>query len=393
MQLSQRIPRFSLRVVLSYLLDWVIIAVIAGIGGAFNSIEPYHRPFSLLDLSISFPLKDDTVSVTTLVLVSVIAPGILIFLLSILLVPGPAAIHRLSRSQLLHRKLWEWNTGWMGLGLSLASAFFITQGMKNLFGVPRPHLLSVCQPDLSRIAPSVIGGFGQDISERWTLVTSDICTTTDLKELKDSFRSFPSGHSSTSWSGLLYLSLWFCAKFGVRFPTLPSRFQPAPILRPASPEALPVHQQDTELHAEPTASEYSAAAAPIPLLALSFIPIATAIYICSTRYTDFYHHAFDILFGSLIGVSTSVMAFRWYQMPLIDANEGWAWGPRTRTSAFGTGVGTAGYVDLGNWGSSALGGKAVVKEMGNVAERGDSAVGEGSSRADTMYGRVADDER
>jgi len=91
----------------------------------------------------------------------------------------------------------------MGLGVSLAVAFFITDGTKNLVGKPRPHLLAVCDPDLSRILSSAVGGIGQQLKEGINLVSSTICRNSD-STLKDSFRSFPSGHSSCT--SIVYLT-------------------------------------------------------------------------------------------------------------------------------------------------------------------------------------------
>jgi membrane-associated phospholipid phosphatase len=88
----------------------------------------------------------------------------------------------------------------MGLALSLATAFMITQGMKLLFGKPRPDLLSRCQPDLSRIQDTAVNNIaneiGQAFNPAWVLVTSDICTNQDDDILQDGFKSFPSGHAS-----------------------------------------------------------------------------------------------------------------------------------------------------------------------------------------------------
>ncbi|KAL9090859.1 MAG: hypothetical protein Q9165_005067 [Trypethelium subeluteriae] len=352
--------RPSLRLIFSYILDWTVILATAGVGAAINSIEPYKRPFSLLNLDIAFPFAPSTVSVKTLVLAAIVAPGLLIFLLSILLIPGPSATKRLTRGQLWRRKLWEWNVGWMGLGLSLASAYFITQGMKNLFGVARPHMLAVCQPDLGNIDSHIVGGFGQDISARWTLVSASICQTTDTAQLKDSFRSFPSGHSSTSWSGLLYLSLWFCAKFGVRIPTFASRLASPSTSPDPLEDSLPVHRQDADSFPSQRTRplETASAAPPTHLLVLAFVPIGAAIYVTGSRYADFHHHGFDVIFGSLIGITTSTLSFRYYQMPLSHhSTNGWAWGPRSKTRAFGVGVGTEGYVGEEGWDSNVLGRK------------------------------------
>lgn len=86
----------------------------------------------------------------------------------------------------------------------------------------------------------------------------------------------------------------------------------------------------------------SGAAPPLYLLAVILPPIGGALYISASRFFDFRHHAFDILFGSLIGILTAVFAFRWYHLPL-GRGGGWAWSPRDRNSAFGAGVGTESY--------------------------------------------------
>ena len=251
-------------------------------------------------------------------------------------------------------------------------------GMKNLFGKPRPDLLDRCKPDLANVAAHVVGGFGQDISERWTLVSASICTQTDQSVLKDGFRSFPSGHSSFSWSGLLYLSLFLCSKFMITIPYLPVQPMGLDTVRQQNErELLPVHNNNREasedsvkrdeqgrmsldplrpreaaLHPNhPSKIRHLAASPPTYLVIPAFLPIAVAIWITSTRYAQFYHHGFDVISGSLIGILTAYGSFRWYHLP-ISRGQGWAWGPRSRERAFGIGVGTGGYVGKEGWGSS-----------------------------------------
>ncbi|KAK4560444.1 hypothetical protein LTR86_005640 [Recurvomyces mirabilis] len=356
--------KVSLRLTFSYVLDWLVIVVIAAIGGGLNFVTPYHRPFSLVNLDISYPYVPELISTTTLALVSLIAPAIIIALVVGLLVPGPAFIRRSTRAQIIKLKLWEFEKGWAGLALSVATAFCITQGMKNLFGKPRPDFLARCQPDLANVAAHVIGGYGQDISARWTLVDSSICTQTDLSLLNDGFRSFPSGHSSFSWSGLLYLTLFLCSKFSIAIPYLP--IQPSGP-RAVSPQTqghgalLPLHEQrggseDEHKTDDTSAAERDnvrpvdirglAATPPNHLVVLAFVPIGVAIYICSTRYAQFYHHGFDVISGALIGILTASFSFRWYHLPL-SRGQGWAYGPRSADRAFGVGVGTRGFVSEG----------------------------------------------
>lgn len=196
----------SKRLILSYILDWVIIFLIAGVGGIFNYVSPYHRPFSLLDLNISYPLvHPEKVPVRLLLYICGLAPAVIIAIVALLIVPGPRHSRSLNKAQIVRLKFWEFEKGWAGFCLSLAIAFFITQAMKNLFGKPRPDMLARCQPDLSNIAAHVVGGYGDVISERWQLVDVGICSSSNKRVVDDGFRSFPSGHSSFSWSAMLYL--------------------------------------------------------------------------------------------------------------------------------------------------------------------------------------------
>lgn len=86
----------------------------------------------------------------------------------------------------------------MGLGLSLALAFLFTQGMKNLFGKPRPDLLDRCKPDLDNYANYIVADYARAFNPHWVLVSSDICTNPNTRLVADGFRSFPSGHASCS---------------------------------------------------------------------------------------------------------------------------------------------------------------------------------------------------
>ncbi|TKA78361.1 hypothetical protein B0A49_00694 [Cryomyces minteri] len=386
----------SKRLLLSYVFDWVVIIVIAAIGGGINSATPFQRPFSLLDLSISYPYKGDTVSTTVLLVVSLVAPGIIIPIICLLFVPGPAASRGAPKSLIWRRKLWEWFTGWTGLALGLAIAFFITQGMKNLFGKPRPDLLQLCQPDLGNIARHVVGGYGQEVSSRWTLVSSTICQQPSKSILNDGFRSFPSGHASFSWAGMLYLTLFLASKFSISIPYLaPRAYSSDPRYTAVEHKRFMVlpsygrRREESEFSNKTISPDHSelspiipirnqAAAPPNYVLVIAFIPIATAIYICSSRFTDFKHHGFDIISGSIIGILSSWFAFRWYHLP-IRQGAGWAWGARTRDRAFGIGVGTGSYVGGEGWASKS-------SSTGNDIEMGVGARELGHGTTDHLPG-------
>ncbi|CAD0046444.1 unnamed protein product [Aureobasidium pullulans] len=325
----------------AYVLDWIVMIFIAAIGAGINYTEPYKRPFSLLDLSISYPVIEEQISVGLLAVIALFIPAVIIFLIVAALIPG-----------------------WAGLALAHVVSFFITQGMKNLFGKPRPSCIARCEPDLDNIQNFVVGGYGQNLDPRWTLVSADICRNLDARLVNDAFKSFPSGHASFSWAGLLYLFFFICSKFAIHIPYLPTQ-SPAQDARPnrqsMAQELLPLHHNGEPMagqgikpresdavaageHIRAVSPRNQAASPPNHLIVIAFIPVAVAVYICSTRFVEYYHFGFDLISGSVIGIGSAWFAFRWYHLP-IGKGSGWAWGPRSKKRAFGIGVGIGNYAD------------------------------------------------
>jgi membrane-associated phospholipid phosphatase len=346
--------RVSTALVLSYVFDWIIIILAAGVGAVFSNITPNKRPFALANAEISYPyVTKEKISTTTLILCGLVAPGIIISLVCFFLIPGPTVSKSTPKALIWRRKLWEWHTGWLGLGLSLGSAFLITDGMKNLFGRPRPDLLARCFPDVLNAAKYAVGGF-PNAQEGYSLVSATICQQSDKSLLNDGFRSFPSGHASFSAAGLIYLSLFLASKLAITIPFLAPSFYSLDTSRnsafPSRIEKkiesgtssnrvqLPSGHNDAII-----AARNEAAAPPVYLLVFAIIPFFASIYISSTRYSDFRHHGFDIIFGYFIGTVTAVFAFRFYHLPLSQG-AGWSWGPRSRDRSFWAGVGVGNYV-------------------------------------------------
>ncbi|KAL4999618.1 PAP2 superfamily-domain-containing protein [Aspergillus recurvatus] len=299
---------FSISVFLSYILDWILIVGIALIGYGFHEVEPNHMPFSLTDITYSYPhTEDETISTSVLVVVSLIAPAVII-----------AAI-------------WEWNAGWLGLGLACAGAFMATEGLKDLYGKPRPDMLARCDPDLENISAYAVGGLGQRLQGAPTLVSWDICRNKADLLKRDGFVSFPSGHSSLSFAGLTYFSLWLCSKFSIKSPYLAH----TPLTQDLRPQNRFVIRKQ-------------GAAPPIYLVILAFVPWAVAFFISASRWFDYRHHGFDIIFGSVLGMVFAWVGFRLYSPPL-ERGSGWSWGARSRDHAFFRGVGSPSNIGDDGW--------------------------------------------
>ena len=159
---------------------------------SFSKLTPYIRPFSIQDQTIAYPHQDNAKIPTRLLATfSTIIPGVLIAAL-VFLLPS-------YKTKSLKQKIWMLNTGWLGLGVSIAAAMLVTDAMKNLVGKPRPDFLSRCDADPEKIAS---GDF--DIGESGFLYSALICrswngntgTGLDRSNLMDGFRSWVSGHAS-----------------------------------------------------------------------------------------------------------------------------------------------------------------------------------------------------
>ena len=191
---------------------------LAAAGGVLNYINGFHRPFSLTDASIAFPSKPDIVSIPVVVVVAMVIPAAIIAVLNL---GAVFLLHERTEKDRFRRMLWEIHVGLLGLCAGLAITLFVTSALKDMVGKPRPKLLARCQADLSNVSQYVVGSFGNSLnSEAGSLVTSAICKQANKRFLDDSFAAFPSGHSSFSSAGLVYLSLWLCARFSLGIPYL-----------------------------------------------------------------------------------------------------------------------------------------------------------------------------
>lgn len=95
-------------------------------------------------------------------------------------------------------RLWELNCGILGLLLGVGTSFVITAALKNAIGKPRPDIIARCAMPTDVAAPYLLPG-------NFSLVTYELCSK-DVEHhiLKDGFRSFPSGHSSSEYSYKLF---------------------------------------------------------------------------------------------------------------------------------------------------------------------------------------------
>ncbi|CEJ55587.1 hypothetical protein PMG11_01838 [Penicillium brasilianum] len=280
MEIPAKLPfskrRLRPRVVISYIFDYVIIiACVIGFW-ILDSIEPYHQHFSLQNISLQYPYAvHERIPINYALCISGAFPLVLIIIYT-LFIDGlfshhkpldPASGKRKLRGPWRWKdRLWEMNCGILGLLLSQGLAFVITQVLKNACGKPRPDLIDRCQPISGSLDLPVYG-----------LSNSSICTG-DAKIIKDGFRSWPSGHSSSSFAGLFYTSLWLGGK---------------------------LHILDNRGEAWKSL--------------LVMVPILAATLVAVSRIMDARHHPFDVITGSLLGVACAIVSYRQYFPPITEA--------------------------------------------------------------------------
>lgn len=157
---------------------------------------------------------------------------------------------------IISRQVGETITATLGLSMSLLLNGIITNGIKLMVGRPRPDFYMRCFPD------------GKESFEG----LNPICSGDD-DVIIEGRKSFPSGHSSWSFAGLLFLSYYLAGKLQC-------------------------------FSAPPPKSLFN--------FVVALCPSLMALFIALSRYCDYWHHYQDVVFGSLIGAIIATISYFYY---------------------------------------------------------------------------------
>ncbi|KAN0062007.1 hypothetical protein ACQY0O_006002 [Thecaphora frezii] len=240
----------KLQLLRSYLPDWIITILLAGLLALINRVHGFRREFDLNDTSIQHTFAvHERVPMWLLGLTAVIIPALLIATIAL----GAS------------RSVWDLHNGLLGFLLAHCLNVTVTTIIKVCVGRPRPDLIDRCQPWPGSINATPYG-----------LSTDAICSVgIDDSRLRDGFRSFPSGHASSAFAGLTFLTLYLAGK---------------------------LHLFDRRGHA---LSAW-----------LTVCPMMGAALIAISRTMDYRHHATDIIAGAILGTVLSYSVYRLYYPPL-----------------------------------------------------------------------------
>ncbi|CCO35529.1 putative diacylglycerol pyrophosphate phosphatase 1 Short=DGPP phosphatase [Rhizoctonia solani AG-1 IB] len=235
----------NMQLLFSYLPDWIVTCGLAAAFFALDKIDGFRREFSLTDTTIQHTYTvHERVPNWMLIAICFGVPVVIMPIVNMLTV----------------RSWWDWHNSMLGLVLGLATTGAVTQVVKVTVGRPRPDAIARCKPKADAHDSAVFG-----------LVTTIICTETDIHMMKDGWRSFFSGHSSLSFAGLGFLSFYLAGK---------------------------LHLFDERGH---TGKAW-----------IALTPLTGALLIAISRTMDYRHHWQDVLVGSTVGLIFSYFAYRQY---------------------------------------------------------------------------------
>ncbi|KAJ0335096.1 hypothetical protein COL922a_009745 [Colletotrichum nupharicola] len=262
-------PSFMLWLKVTWLDILTMIAMGAIALGVFRAHPPAHRlfPVTFEDGEVVYPQFAYPAIPQYIPSHAATALGVGVPILVILL------------CQIRIRSFWDVNNGIIGvLYAQLGSAVFQVM-IKWLIGGLRPNFLEVCKPGISKASQP--GGNATGLDGRGyggIMYTYDICTTEMGGSLSNALESFPSGHTTSMFAGMVYLYLYLNAKLKVWSNYHPSMWK----------------------------------------LILTYAPILGATLVGGSLTVDQSHNWYDILAGGLIGTMFGFSSYRMVYASIWD---------------------------------------------------------------------------
>ena len=249
----------------AWAVDGFVVFALVYLAGSLELVEPFQRylvPETLPKYSYPF-LASSNVSVPTWTL-----PFLGVFLpLGII-----ASVAAFTGSSWL-----EIRRACAGLCVSVSLGWAITNLLKVSIGGYRPDFLYRCWPD-GNVA--------------WASPGVPACVPTNPRDVLEGRKSFPSGHSSMSFSGLGFAALYATAKLGV--------------FSPYDYSMSGTHPKDR---------------ATMLRIVCAWWPLALATWVAVSRWRDYWHHSEDVICGSALGLLTSYVAWM-VKQPLAGTRGG-----------------------------------------------------------------------
>ncbi|XP_049936542.1 lipid phosphate phosphatase 2-like isoform X2 [Nymphaea colorata] len=247
---SHTIRSHGVRVARNHMHDWLILFLLIIIDVILNVIQPFYR-FVGEDMmsDLKYPLKSNTVPFWAVPMIAILLP-MGIFLL-----------------YYIYRKdVYDFHHAILGLLFSVLVTAVITDAIKDAAGRPRPDFFWRCFPD----------GIGV-----YDHLTRNVVCHGNKSVIREGHKSFPSGHTSWSFAGLGFLSLYLSGK---------------------------IKAFDQSGH--------------IAKLCIVFLPLLAAAFVGVSRVDDYWHHWQDVFAGGLLGFVVAMFCYLQF-FPAPYHTDGW----------------------------------------------------------------------
>ncbi|KAM3197922.1 hypothetical protein ACQJBY_073176 [Aegilops geniculata] len=230
--------------------DWVVLILLAAVVVVLHYAPPFNR-FVGKDMmtDIRYPVKQSTVPAWAVPVISMLCP-VLVFI----------ALY------VARRDVYDLHHAILGLIFAVLITAAFTDVIKNAVGRPRPDFFWRCFPDGRQVYDQVTGGV--------------ICHG-EKGFLTDGRKSFPSGHTSWSFAGLGFLSLYLSGK---------------------------IKAFDRKGH--------------VAKLCIVILPLLLASLVGISRIDNYRHHWEDVFVGGLIGYIMAVLCYLHFFPPPYH-HQGW----------------------------------------------------------------------
>ncbi|KAI0773311.1 phosphatidic acid phosphatase type 2/haloperoxidase [Trametes elegans] len=237
----------------AYCVDWICSGLMILASVAIKSLPPYEREFSIKDSLIDHKHHHNQQVCT----ISGDLNWILAFLAPLVITVIVGFVRR-SAIDVHHSALTLWSARCLST--------LITEFLKNRVG-------KYPLDESRRLRPDFLARC------KWDKETK--ACTGSLDSILEGRRSFPSGHSSTAFTGMMFLSLWIAGATGAWRLT-----EPVP--------------------------GRSIGRSKLARLLLSLAPLAFATWVAVSRLEDYRHHKEDVIVGSLIGMACATITYLIY---------------------------------------------------------------------------------
>ncbi|KAG6779146.1 hypothetical protein POTOM_015516 [Populus tomentosa] len=211
----------------THMHDWLMFVLLVVIEVILYLTPPFYRYVGKdMMTDLRYPLLDNTVPAWAVPMYAVLLP-VVIFLV---------VYYR-------RRDVYDLHHAILGLLFSILVTAVITDSIKNAVGRPRPDFFWRCFPD------------GKDVYDH----LGNVICHGEKSIIKEGHKSFPSGHTSCSFAGLGFLSLYLSGK---------------------------LKAFDRKGH--------------VAKLCIVFLPILAACLVAISRVDDYWHHWQDVFAGGLL---------------------------------------------------------------------------------------------